>query len=200
MFDAWQRPIHIGLTRTTDCVVEPVSLEDAKLFLRVEHGYDDDLIASLCTAARQKFEADTGRALLTQTWTYALDLAPLGGQPIRLPIGPVASVSSVTAYSTADVGTTVATSVYRLDAFGTPARVVLKDGQSWPSGLRPQSGLVVVFVAGYGATAAAVPDAALMQVRLLISHWYENRSTVSIGNVVTVVPDAYTPAQWRVWA
>jgi uncharacterized phiE125 gp8 family phage protein len=45
----------------TPPVAEPLSLEDAKLFLRVEHDTDDELIASLIAAARGEIELATRR-------------------------------------------------------------------------------------------------------------------------------------------
>ena len=58
---------------------EPVSLAEAKLFLRVEHDDDDDLIAALIAAARVQVEAQTRRALITQTWRLVRDVWPAGG-------------------------------------------------------------------------------------------------------------------------
>lgn len=54
----------------------PVSLTEAKLFLRVEHGAEDELIQTLIDAARARVEADVGLAL-TSTSPAPLRLAIL---------------------------------------------------------------------------------------------------------------------------
>lgn len=192
MFDASGQLVHFGLARTTDAAAEPLTTAEAKLFLRVDSSTDDALIDVLVKAARQRVEQDTGRALISQTWTFSLDSAPSGGRPIVLPINPVASVTSITSYDTADASSVLSSSVYRLDAASSPARIVLRDGQSWPSGLRPQTGVVVVFVAGYGASSSSVTDVGLIQaVRMLVEHWYAQRDLVATATVVANVPMTY---------
>jgi uncharacterized phiE125 gp8 family phage protein len=176
-------PIHFGLARTTDPAVEPISIADMKAHLREDGDDSDGLIAQYITMARQKVEGDTRRALISQSWTLSMDRVPANGRPIVLPVNPVSAVTSITSYDEADASSVVATSVYRLDTASVPARIVLKDGQSWPSGLRPETGLVVVFVAGYGTTAATIKDAQLLQaIYLLVGHWYMTREAVHIGN------------------
>lgn len=44
-------------------MTEPVSLTEAKLFLRVEHGAEDDLILTLLAAAKGRVEEAVGGAL-----------------------------------------------------------------------------------------------------------------------------------------
>ncbi|HWW11309.1 MAG TPA: head-tail connector protein [Brevundimonas sp.] len=54
----------------------PVSLTEAKLFLRVEHGAEDGLIQTLIDAARARVEGDVGLTL-TSTSPAPLRLAVL---------------------------------------------------------------------------------------------------------------------------
>lgn len=61
--------------------VEPVSLAEAKAFLRVEHNDDDDLIGALAAGSRIHVEAQTRRALVTQSWRIALYEWPQDGNP-----------------------------------------------------------------------------------------------------------------------
>jgi uncharacterized phiE125 gp8 family phage protein len=48
--------------------VEPVSLDEARAFLRVEHSDDDEVIAALTAGARIHVEAATRRGLIMQSW------------------------------------------------------------------------------------------------------------------------------------
>ncbi len=48
--------------------VEPVSLAEAKAFLRVEHNDDDGVIEALALASRIHVESRTRRALISQSW------------------------------------------------------------------------------------------------------------------------------------
>ncbi|RZJ37247.1 MAG: phage gp6-like head-tail connector protein [Brevundimonas sp.] len=54
----------------------PVSLTEAKLFLRVEHGAEDELIQTLIDAAKARVEGDVGLGL-TSTSPAPLRLAIL---------------------------------------------------------------------------------------------------------------------------
>src|SRR5215813_11576117 len=72
--------------------LEPVSLDEARAFLRVEHHDDDEVIAALIAGARLHVEAATRRALITQSWRLDFDAWPQDGR-LALPITKMRSSS-----------------------------------------------------------------------------------------------------------
>lgn len=166
---------------------EPVTRVEAKLHLRVDHTADDDLIDRLITAARQRVENATWRALVTQTLELTLDAWP-GGNRLELPRPPLVSVTSVT-YTNSDGQATVwSSSLYQVITQGTPGRIVPAYGESWPTAtLRAANGIAVRYVAGYGA-AAAVPALLKAAILLLVGHLYENREAVIVGAGLAATP------------
>lgn len=77
--------------------VEPLSLAEAKAFLRIEHNDDDDVIGALIASARIHVEAQTRRALITQHWRLVLDAWPADGRLKVLP-APLAALDAVRVY------------------------------------------------------------------------------------------------------
>jgi uncharacterized phiE125 gp8 family phage protein len=77
--------------------VEPISLAEAKAFLRVEHDDDDDVIAALIAGARIYVEAQTRRALITQSWRLTRDAWPQTGK-IAVRPAPLQSLEAVRVY------------------------------------------------------------------------------------------------------
>jgi len=123
-------------------------------------------------------EAQTWRALVTQTWDLCLDAWPTDAF-IELPYPPVQSVTSIT-YTDADgIVTTLPTTEYGVDTAADPGRVTLKYGKSWPGvTLGTVNPIVVRFVAGYGA-AVTVPYLLKQAMLFLVGHYYENREAVT---------------------
>jgi len=64
----------MGLKQTVAPALEPVSLTEAKLHLRIDTTAEDVLISSLIKAARQYCENYQRRAYITQTWELWLDV------------------------------------------------------------------------------------------------------------------------------
>lgn len=73
-------------------VTEPVTLAQAKAWLRVTHDDEDDLISALITASRQQCEGFCSKSFVERTVT-AIVRNDLGN--IKLPYGPVGNVTYV---------------------------------------------------------------------------------------------------------
>lgn len=167
---------------------EPVSLDEAKLHLRVDDMTEDVLIQSYIKTARIYAEGIQNRAFITQTWELWLDGFPCGDH-IDIPLPPLQSVTSIDYYDTANVKTTITASDYFVDTKSEPGRTVLAYGKSWPSTtLRPANGVCVTFVAGYGI-AELVPQTVKQAIFLIIGHLYEHREAIT-DKPLTEVPMA----------
>jgi uncharacterized phiE125 gp8 family phage protein len=92
----------------TPPAAEPVSLPDARLFLRLDRDEEDGLLGTLITAARLMIEAASGRMLIDQDWRIVLDRWPDGGE-IRLPLSPVRTIKVARVYDAQGVAQSVAT-------------------------------------------------------------------------------------------
>ncbi len=54
----------------TPPALEPLSLDEVKAHLRVDHDHEDTLIADTLKAARQYVEFASGQRLITQVWRH----------------------------------------------------------------------------------------------------------------------------------
>lgn len=157
---------------------EPVDFATLKIHMRVTIDDDDALIQAYLLAAREFVEEAFDRALVTQTWDHSMDAFPWAEQEIELPIWPLQSVTSITYFDTNNNATVWPATNYIVDAVSKPGRIVLAFNQGWPSlSLRTANGVVVRYVAGYGA-ALAVPWKTKTAIMLLVEHWYENREPI----------------------
>jgi uncharacterized phiE125 gp8 family phage protein len=172
--------------RTAQPTVEPVTLDEAKLHLRVEHTVDDALIQSLISAARQHVEDVCEASFATdQTWQQTVDGSP-GAWWIPLARGPVQSLTSVELVDS--VGAVVDVLDCILDVDTTPARLY-SPVAGWPEPPTTAAPFVrtrVRYVAGLPSPPPPVRHAML----LLIGEWYDARAAINIGNIVSPLPYA----------
>ncbi|HEX3653731.1 MAG TPA: head-tail connector protein [Rhizomicrobium sp.] len=164
----------MSLQLITPPVVEPVTLADAKLHLKVDTSDDDALITQLITAARARAEWHTGRPLNTQSWILWLDGWPQCGI-IEIPLPPLQSVTSVTVYALDDSATVLDPATYQVDAASAPARLTLKSTVLPPTNLRAINSVAIAFTAGYGDDADDVPAGFRAAILELIAFLYEPR-------------------------
>jgi len=162
--------------------LEPVALDEARAFVRVDDTTEDALLTTLIATARVHVESVTGRALITQTWRLVLDCWPLDGV-VALPVAPLLSLVSITGYLSGGTAVPVSSTGVTLDH--SEARLLLPADFDPPVLLRERGGIEIDFVAGYGATSADVPAPLRQALLLLVAGWFENRDALaSAGNGV----------------
>ncbi len=151
---------------------EPLSLVEAKNYLRVNHGADDTLIASMIAAARMQVEAHTRRALLTQTWRIVLDRWPSSGA-VEVPVSPLREVLAARVRDQAGAAQELDPEIFIANTAAAPGRIQFDAGRVMQP-VRTVAGIEIDVEAGYGE-AADVPAPLVQAIRLLLARAYEYR-------------------------
>lgn len=139
----------------TDLTTEPVTLQEAKDYMRISSDSENDLIEELITSARERIEKFTGLSLGEKTlrayWFYY-------HVPAEIPYGPVTLINSVVDDNDVALEYTARGLQYKvLEAYST-------------------QGLVIEYEAGFAVAPKGLKLAILKQV----STDYENRENYSI--------------------
>jgi len=149
---------------------------------------EDDYISGLITTARRLIERHSGRRLITQTWSLYLDAFP-DISSMRIPCPPLQSITSINYYDADSTEATFSDDDYEVDIYGEPGNVVLKSSKSWPSTtLRKVNGVIVLYICGYGATAATVPEEYKEAIKILGAELYEHREDGLTGMIYKTLP------------
>ena len=167
---------------------EPVTLDVAKAYLRVEHDQDDGLIDSFIAAARASIEAYTSRALVRQKWQLTLnagyavsrsDVSYLtgdksrGDKGIELPRSPFVDLTRnpllISDYGEQELKD------FRIDSSGRAAHVHF--GPSAEAMLHGAGKIQVEFVAGYDVD--GLPESLKQAILMITAQLYENRVAVN---------------------
>jgi hypothetical protein len=185
-----------GHVLTVAPAVEPVTAAELRAFLvETSDALPDAEANALIKEARNLIEEMTGIAFITQDWRLALDNWPSGrgqwwdgvregaiselhGQPaeLQLPRYPLLSVQSVTVYNDAGTPETVdVAATFDVDTYQKPGRLALRFGATWPIALRPTNAIEIVYRAGFGASAAAVPPVMARAVKQVAAYLYTHK-------------------------
>ena len=159
-------------------MTEPITLAEAKNYLKVDSTDDDTLISNLIATAREMAEAESGQVFITRSIELVYDTAP---DSIEIPYRPIQEVTKIETISEAGVKSTVSDSLYNVDVSGTilPARIRLKTGCVWPEH-RDFASFIITVKAGYGDAGANVPSPIRQAILQIIGHLYENRTSQEI--------------------
>lgn len=193
---------------------EPVTLDEAKLHLRVTHDMEDDLISALISAARELCEVEARRQFVSTVYDWTIDCFPVGGgyynRAVRQQFGtlqgggfypgmlpsvvgalqppkpPLVSVESITYINPSGESAVMPTADYKVIP-GDPGRIVPTYGKIWPVSL-PQFGAITIRFTAGEPDATTIPAAAKAAVKLTIGHLFENRENVVVGTIATEIP------------
>ncbi len=179
----------MGLIVTSAAQEQPITLDEAKNFMRVDHNDQNELIATLIKAATEEFETYTRRALVQRTYEYKIDRFPKGKDPIRLPMPPLASVTKIDYVDTSGNVVTWSAAEYRVET-GTqkiPARITPAWGYTYPNIQAVTEAVLIEYVAGYGDR-EAVPEIAKLAVKYLCQEFFDNPETVIVGTSAMMLP------------
>lgn len=192
--------LNASLNLVTDATAEPVTVAEAKTYLRIESDITehDAMIGSLISSARRIGEAVQHRELAAKTWRLSLDAFPpcsslrpmypfpyaerqwirpyqVAPSALAIPLlDPLVSVDSVT-YKTFDgtVVTLVEDTGYIVDSDKHPGVILPPYGASWPGDdLWPSSAVQIEFQAGY--TPEQCPAEVKTGILMLVVQGYDS--------------------------
>lgn len=161
-----------GLQLVTPASGRPVSVDEARSWLRLSHQADDAEVGALIDAAVELVRQEYGRQLLTATWRMSLERFPCWD--FRLPVGPARAVTSIQYVDTNGETQTLDSARYVVDTTADPAVVQPVWAGYWPVTRCQRQAVLVTFTAGYG-TAADVPESVKTAIKLAVAWWYERR-------------------------
>ncbi len=161
----------------TGPTLEPLDLPETIKTLVAVAEQDETIVDGLISAARQRFEEQTGRQIMLATWEFWLDAFPCGA--IELPRAPLNSVLSVKYVDTDGTLMTMSPANYTVKTPAGPQcdRGWLEPafGEAWPS-TRYESGAVrIQYLAGYGSTYESVPELVKTLLYLMVTDFFCSR-------------------------
>ncbi|HEY8161310.1 MAG TPA: phage head-tail connector protein [Methylocystis sp.] len=165
------RPMLIGAP-----AIEPVSLAEAKSWLREDASDEDQLIQALIVSARMTLEAYTRRFFITQSWRLVYDAWPRSADTqssLFIPFAPFQSIVAVRVFDAHGVGADIDAATYRAPASDDGGRVTFLAAP--PHSSRKADGIEVDFTVGYGDLVNETPEPLRRAIMILVAHWREKR-------------------------
>ena len=169
----------------TAATILPVSLEDVKAHLNVQHATDDGLLDGYIRAATTMLEARTNRCFMAQTRKLEMDSFVdrryVSGNriyPQRSPIRSTAGVS-ITYVDSDGTTSTMPSSDYTVNLNEKPGNIALAYNASWPDCRVQPNSVTVTYVAGHSTVASGIPYTVKVAIQQIVAHWYRNREAVT---------------------
>lgn len=174
VFDDYPKGLQV---RRDSVIALPVTLDEAKNFLRVNHDDDDAYITMLIKALTSRIEDKAEIALSTQNITAEWAIVQ---SYMTLPRPPFVSISGITAYNEHNVPTTITSSGYYVEGLTT---VTVRFKEMVGKRVR------VSYTAGYG-NSSAIPEDLKQYILQLVFNEYNQRGSVT-EDMIQMVADNF---------
>ena len=152
-----------------------VTQAEIKAWNKIDSSDDDTVVALIERTVHNWAKEYTNRTLTTVTYQlfidsiYEVDLPIQEGsyvgidqninrRSIHLPKSPVSSVTHIKSYDDNDTATVFDSSKYYVDTVSVPSRIVLRQGETYPTSLRVANALEIQYIAGYGGSTTVPYD------------------------------------------
>jgi uncharacterized phiE125 gp8 family phage protein len=171
-------------TIISESVIEPISLEDAKQFLRIDGTDDDDLVYSMIKVARQMCENKTWLVINPSVIRMNFDKEEVT-EYMRINKLPVREIDGVFYKDANGVQQTLLASKYEVDLYSNPVRIRILE---MPNIGDYMNAFSVEYKAGY-SSGANVPKPIIQAMKMIMGHLNENRQDVVVGSSITKMPN-----------
>lgn len=160
------------LVQTVAPTKEPITLAEAKLFMRILEDDDDALITSMIVGAREYAENYTNRQLMPATFELTLNSF---AQDLQIPKAPLNSITKIEYMDVDGMYQTLDTSLYY--SYGENGTSKLHFESGLPTFKDDKRAVKITFTSGY----TTVPSSIVSFIKVLVSTMYENREQYVIG-------------------
>lgn len=154
-------------------VTEPVTLQEAKDYARIDGSTEDTLITSLIKMARLHCEAFMGKAIIRKTVTIDSFTFPYQWQ---IPYGPINSAADITKVVTIDENDVETSLNYKANIGIFPKITITSGDQGYK--------FRMVYTAGF----TSVPEDIKLAIKMMVNTLYERREDVIVGTIVADFP------------
>ena len=177
----------MAITDINPPALEPVTLDYAKVFLRVDHDDEDALITDLIRAARLRVEGLINSALMSRARRFTT--LKIKSKGVFINSGNISQITAVRLLS-GEAETEISLSALTINLRCQPPIVSVKERTSFQSYAPEADALEIDFISGFGEDEGDIPMPLRQAMLLLLAQSYEYRGEVEVPPTVPMMVDA----------